>query len=296
MSSSLFGSSLPTTYKASLTTKPDYSTNTSSLFGGNISAPSSSGGMFGSSAPAPASAMPAKQKDAGFFAALGRISLSINVCALAISRSFLPFPSLLPPTQAEPSSPLHLFSSTHQPPPPPTPSAVEPELAALPGPEEVPFVPASARLPKTRDVDSPSNTASSSASATSAPTPIPAKDDIVTVGRPRDRKRKRDKRTTVTAETETGPISDADAEKDEMNVDGEEDALPAAVSGKSKGKAAVVPEEKFDYSSVPNGLDPVRGGAAAAAAASTSVKVKKTRKPKKSMSPCFLSSPTVSCC
>ena len=106
------------------------------------------------------------------------------------------------------------------------------EIFALPGAEEVPFVPAALRASK----------------------PQPSADDrdaIVTVGRPKEKKRKRDKTADAVATGASAvdvkgkgrEVSPPPAKVDDLTT-------PAASTAKVTGKP-------FDYSAVPNGLDQV---------------------------------------
>lgn len=108
------------------------------------------------------------------------------------------------------------------------------ESFSIPGVEQVPFVPASARIVK--------------------PDPKKAEmeDQLVTVGRPKEKKRKRDK----TADAATAAVEVVDpkgkgreVERDEMDED-EREAEEVEAS-------TALPPKAFNYSAVPNGLDQV---------------------------------------
>ncbi|KAL7411457.1 hypothetical protein BDY24DRAFT_131367 [Mrakia frigida] len=169
-------------------------------------------------------------------------------------------------------------------PPPPPPQAPQPDLSA---PEQIPFVPASARLlPSTSSSSSTTTTTTPVVAPTTKVNPIPKKDEVVTVGQPRIKKRKRDKKALVAEGAEEAMDVDEVAEQSSVSkgkgkaaveeVDADADDVEDSLVGVEQGGE----KKKFDYATAPNGLDPVKGGAGAAAALSKSIKVKKTRKPK----------------
>lgn len=155
---------------------------------------------------------------------------------------------------------LTLLSYLSQPPPPPPPPQLDP--STLPAPEQVPFVPASARLSTTATAPAPTP-------APVKPSPIPKKDDIVTVGQPKNKKRKTVAKSAAVEEKVA-----------EMDVDEVEDLMPAGQGDEEEEEEEKPEKKKFDYATAPNGLDPVKGGARAEGGMK-SVKVQKKRKEKK---------------
>ncbi|CDZ96833.1 Exosome 3'-5' exoribonuclease complex, subunit PM/SCL-100 (Rrp6) [Phaffia rhodozyma] len=152
---------------------------------------------------------------------------------------------------------LRRIHSSINPPPPPPPRAVTPEDNSLPGVEQVPFVPASERL--TTEVNSKDDSGSASAKVVD--------DDIVTVGKPKAKRRKTEQKTAVALAKEDVKGKGREG-GDAMDVDEDEDE---ELEEKKKVEA-------FDYSSVPNGLDVVKGKGGAFGG-------KKIKKPKKEKKP-----------
>lgn len=234
----------------------------------------SSSSMFGSSLPSSASAAPSSSNIALTSSLFGGSSPAFTASTTTNATNAIAGPSKDRRSFLEALNRINLsIQPSH---PPPSAAASEGmDEAVLPGPEQVPFVPASARQ---TPASASSPAIAATAKATTA-TVIPSKSEIVTVGQPRVKKRKRDKAAAAAASA-----AEADGAGVEVGDAVEEEPSPPK---KGKGKAAKDAAEEdggeatvksFDYASVPNGLDPVKG---AVAKASKSISVQKQRKPKK---------------
>jgi exosome complex exonuclease RRP6 len=236
-SSSLFGPSISSRAavvpeNAVASSSRSYVAPSSSLFGAVGSRAYKMQAAAGSDMFASPSSSKGEAQEDAFLRVLGKINLSINVSGAHASAAACSL------GRAD-------VCIQPQPPPPPTPTApvaapaqfatvvvAADDIFALPGAEEVPFVPAASRASK----------------------PQPSADDrdaIVTVGRPKEKKRKRDKTADAVATGASAvdvkgkgrEVSPPPAKVDDLTT-------PAALNAKVTGKP-------FDYSAVPNGLDQV---------------------------------------